>query len=66
MLCKDCLENIVPKARRKLGYKTCLSCGEIAAKVESTRRKKQVSIPYNKGPYMYIGSLEQVKDLGKK
>jgi hypothetical protein len=66
MLCINCLENIVPPKRRKLGYKTCLACGEKAARKESNRRKGQISIPYNKGPYMYIGSIDQVKDIGKK
>ena len=65
MLCINCLENIVPPKRRKLGYKTCLACGGKVAKKESNRRNGQISISYNKGPYMYIWSLDQVKVLEK-
>lgn len=58
MTCK-CGKDIHPE-RIKLGYKTCIQCGQIAALKEIDRRKKCITIPYNKGPYMYAGSVEQI------
>lgn len=58
MICK--CGNIIPQGRIDIGYTTCLPCGEKAAKKEIIRRKSCITIPYNKGPYMYAGSKEQI------
>jgi hypothetical protein len=60
MICKNCLENTLSKARYALGFKTCLICGEKEARKEVERRRKCITIPYNKGPYMYAGSTDQI------
>ena len=62
MLCK-CGSRISP-ARRELGYKVCLTCGEASAKTIAQQRKKQVGITYNKGGYQYI-TENDLKTLGR-
>ena len=52
--------------RKALGYETCLDCGEQEAQELVAKKKERVAPAYNKGPIMYITSLEMVKDLGKK
>lgn len=47
--------------RYKLGYKTCLQCGEAAA-----REKRHTIAPINKSNYMYISDLTQLKQLNPK
>jgi predicted nucleic acid-binding Zn-ribbon protein len=54
------------RARKELGYNTCLSCGGREADQERNRRKSSVGVTYNKGSYQYIATLEHVKTLGKK
>ena len=62
MLCK-CGNHISP-ARRELGYRLCLPCGEASAKSIAHARKKQVGITYNKGGYQYI-TENDLKTLGR-
>ena len=52
-LCVVC-GGFIPHARYKLGYKTCLQCGEAAAGAEKKRKASMVQIPYSKGAYQYI------------
>jgi ribosomal protein L37AE/L43A len=59
-LCVVC-GGFIPHARYKLGYKTCLQCGEAAA-----REKKHTIAPINKSNYMYISDLSQLKQLNPK
>lgn len=59
-LCVECGGFIAP-ARYKLGYKTCLQCGEAAA-----REKKHTIAPLNKSNYYYISSMETLRQLNPK
>lgn len=59
-LCVVC-GGFIPHARYKLGYKTCLQCGEAAA-----REKKHTIAPLNKSNYYYISSMETLKQLNPK
>jgi hypothetical protein len=52
--------------RYKLGYNTCVNCGEHEARKEVERRKSCVAPLYNKGAYQYIGSLDQAINIGRK
>ena len=51
--------------RQKLGYETCLACGDASAKLESSRKRKCFAPAYNKGAYMYVTSKSMAKDLGR-
>jgi ribosomal protein L37AE/L43A len=59
-LCVVC-GGYVAHERYKLGYKTCIQCGEAAA-----REKKHTIAPINKSNYMYISDLSQLKQLNPK
>jgi ribosomal protein L37AE/L43A len=59
-LCVVC-GGFIDHARYHLGYKTCLPCGEIAAK-----EVKHTIAPINKSNYYYISSMETLKQLNPK
>ncbi len=59
-LCVVC-GGYIAHERYRLGYKTCLQCGEAAA-----REKKHTIAPINKSNYMYISDLSQLKQLNPK
>jgi ribosomal protein L37AE/L43A len=59
-LCVVC-GGYIAHARYKLGYKTCTQCGEDAAK-----KVKHTIAPINKSNYMYISSMETLKQLNPK
>jgi len=61
--CNECEETIHPN-RYKLGYRTCLACGDEVAQRLAEMRKKQVAPAYNKGAYQYI-TLEDTKTIGR-
>jgi len=63
-ICERC-DGEFSDGREKLGYKTCLVCGEEDAQIEIEKKKLRVATPYNKGPYMFITSRSMVKDLGR-
>jgi hypothetical protein len=64
MDCPICgIEEIDPR-RLALGYKTCPTCGEAAARAESERRKGRVAIAFPKGAYQYITDEHPLEDLG--
>lgn len=52
--CCVCDAPITPRERAALGYDTCLTCGEMAAKTEAKRKASMVQIPFSKGAYQYI------------
>jgi len=58
--CIECGEEF-SKRREAIGYDTCLSCGAEQAAQEIRTRSKRIAILYNKGPYMLIGSKEDIK-----
>ena len=58
LICTECYAERVPPARARLGYKTCLSCGEKqAAKVKHT------VAPLNKSNYMLFTDASLLKQL---
>lgn len=62
--CILCFEEF-SKKRADLGYKTCLNCGDKIAHKEALRKSKQVAPLFNKGAYQYIGSIKEVKYIGR-
>jgi len=62
--CIKCSKKFNQK-RAKLGYKTCLGCGDVAASREILRKCRSVAPAFNKGAYTYVYSAEQAKTLGK-
>ena len=64
MICHKCHKQRIPEGRSKLGYVTCLDCGESIAKERAEKRKKQVAPTYNKGAYQVI-SKKDIKDIGR-
>ncbi len=56
----DCGDDIA-MGRVKLGYRTCLSCGEASA-----RKVTYPSAPINKSNYMLITHPSQLKQLNPK
>jgi hypothetical protein len=59
MICL-CGEEIAP-ARRAIGYKTCLKCGE-----EAANEVKHCLVPMNKVAYMLVTNMETLKQLNPK
>lgn len=50
-----------PPARYALGYNTCLTCGDFAA-----REVKWTSVPMNKSNYVLVTNREELKMLNPK
>ena len=64
MDCIKCgLEEVDPR-RIALGYKTCPTCGEAAARQESQSRKGRIAIAFPKGAYQYITDDMDLENLG--
>jgi hypothetical protein len=61
--CRD-PECRVPEARARLGYTTCIDCGEQVASKLTEQRKKQTAPAYNKGAYQYI-TINDTKSIGR-
>lgn len=62
-LCTNCHTNKVEYRRWKLGYTTCLGCGNAQA-IE--QRKSWCVAPMHKSNYMLITSPELLKGLNNK
>lgn len=60
MRCTKCQEEISPPGRVRLGYKTCLNCGETAAK-----QVVRTIVPGHKSAYMLVTDLTLLKHLNK-
>lgn len=61
LICTTCFNERVPPARRKLGYVTCLSCGEKAAS-----KVRHTIAPMAKSNYYYVSDPEVLKQLNPK
>ena len=59
-LCIKCGDHVLD-ARYRLGYTTCLKCGEIKA-----RETKHTIAPMHKSNYMVITNQEDLKGLNNK
>ena len=62
-LCTGCYGGFVPHARWRLGYSTCLPCGDLKAKEVAAKR---TIAPMNKSNYMYISDPQMLKQLNPK
>ena len=60
VLCKDCYDPF-PVERFRLGYHTCLACGDTAA-----RSVVFTTAPINKSNYMLISDINTLKQLNPK
>lgn len=60
MTCIDCGDDVHPR-RAALGYKVCISCGEIRA-----RKVKHCSVPLSKSNYYYVSNREILKQTNPK
>lgn len=61
LICTSCYAERVPPARAKLGYKLCISCGEMRA-----RKVKHTVAPLNKSNYYYVSDTETLRQLNPK
>lgn len=64
MDCIKCGIEEVESARVALGYRTCPTCGEAAAREIANQRKDRVAIAFPKGAYQYITDDHPLEDLG--
>jgi ribosomal protein L37AE/L43A len=60
-LCTQCYGGTVPLERWKLGYSTCMPCGEQLAK-----EVRHTIVPMHKGNYIKVTDLNDLKDLNPK
>jgi hypothetical protein len=60
-LCTACYGGYVPHARWRLGYSTCLECGQQQAKA-----RKLTIAPMHKSNYVLITNREDLKGLNNK
>lgn len=63
-ICVEC-GGLYPGRRKRLGYNTCLDCGDEKATREIERKFECTAPLYNKGPYGYIATKKEAKDVGK-
>jgi DNA-directed RNA polymerase subunit RPC12/RpoP len=61
LICTTCYAERIPPARARLGYMTCLSCGEKAAS-----KVRHTVVNLNKSNYMLFTDLEQLKQTNPK
>ena len=61
LICTTCYAERVPPARAKLGYRSCLSCGEAKAKTV-----KHTIAPMHKSNYMLFTNMEDLKGINNK
>lgn len=52
--------------RARLGWKTCLKCGEDEARAEANKRRQRVAVLVNKSSYQYICSEKDLQTMGKR
>lgn len=60
LICLTCYAERIPPARAKLGYKTCLSCGEQAAS-----KVRHTIVPMAKSNYVVVRDPALLKGLNK-
>ena len=60
-ICLTCYSERIPPARYKLGYRSCLSCGELTA-----RKQQHTIVPMNKSNYMLVTDMNMLKQLNPK
>lgn len=61
LICTSCYAERIPPARARLGYRTCMSCGETAAK-----NVRHTIAPMHKSNYMLFTNMEDLKGINNK
>jgi hypothetical protein len=61
IICTTCYAERVPPARARLGYKSCMTCGEKAAS-----NVRHTIAPLNKSNYVLITDTSLLKQLNPK
>lgn len=61
LICTTCYAERVPPARAKLGYKSCMTCGEKAAS-----NVRHTVAPMHKSNYMLFTNMEDLKGINNK
>lgn len=61
LICTTCYAERVPPARARLGYKSCLTCGEKAAS-----NVRHTVAPMHKSNYMLFTNMEDLKGINNK
>ena len=61
LICTTCYAERVPPARAKLGYKSCLTCGD-----KNARAVKHTIAPMHKSNYMLFTNMEDLKGINNK
>lgn len=59
--CMICYSNEVPTQRWAIGYKTCMPCGEAAA-----RTVKRTVVPMHKSNYVLLTDTDDLKGINNK
>lgn len=63
-VCKVCFEDF-PDRRKSLGFDICIKCGDKKAQKEIELKASCVAPLFNKGAYQYIGSIDNVRHIGR-
>ena len=61
LICTTCYAERVPPARAKLGYRSCLTCGD-----KNARAVKHTIAPMHKSNYMLFTNMEDLKGINNK
>lgn len=64
----ECIEcgSDYPDERARLGYDTCLKCGDLIARVQKAFKAQQVAPHFNKGGYQYLTPGMDLMSLNRK
>ena len=61
LICTTCYAERVPPARAKLGYRSCMTCGD-----KNARAVKHTIAPMHKSNYMLFTNMEDLKGINNK
>ena len=61
LICTTCYAERVPPARARLGYRSCMTCGDKNAKAV-----KHTIAPMHKSNYMLFTNMEDLKGINNK
>lgn len=59
--CTRCGHHVFPDQRARLGYNTCLPCGE-----QSARKVRHTIVPMHKSNYVVVSDLRDLKGINNK
>ena len=61
LICTTCYAERVPPARARLGYRSCMTCGD-----KNARAVKHTIAPMHKSNYMLFTNMEDLKGINNK